>query len=241
MPTTVPSVVLVHGGFTDTSSWIGVVAELQRHRIPVLAAATPLRGLAYDAAYLSAFLDRIDGPVVLVGHAYGGAVITAAGAAARILGLVYVSSYLPEAGESYTDLQDRFAPAPAVASLQRSPYPRADDGPGAELTIRADAYPEVFAADVAADLARVLAAIQRPVAESTLTDTAPVAAWRSKPTWALITGADRAMPPEIQRFTAHRAGASVLEAETASHAITLSQPSLVADVIIRAVHALRPE
>ncbi|MFD3555624.1 alpha/beta fold hydrolase [Streptomyces goshikiensis] len=240
MPTTAPSVVLVHGGFSDTSGWIGVVAELQRHRIPVLAAATPLRGLAYDTVYLSAFLDRIDGPVVLVGHAYGGAVITAAGAATRIVGLVYVSSYLPDAGESYTDLQDRFAPAPVLASLQRSPRARADDDTDAELTIRADAYPEVFAADVAPDLAEVLAAIQRPLAESTLTDTAPVAAWRGKPTWALITGADRVMPPEIQRFTAHRAGAAVREAATASHAVALSQPSLVADLIVEAVHALRP-
>ncbi|GAA3120135.1 alpha/beta hydrolase [Streptomyces goshikiensis] len=241
MPTTVPSVVLVHGGFTDTSSWIGVVAELQRHRIPVLAAATPLRGLAYDAAYLSAFLDRIDGPVVLVGHAYGGAVITAAGAAARILGLVYVSSYLPEAGESYTDLQDRFAPAPAVASLQRSPCPRADEGPGAELTIRADAYPEVFAADVAADLAQVPG---RDPAPHRREHPHRHRSGRGLAQQAHLGADHRRRPgdaPEIQRFTAHRAGASVQEAETASHAITLSQPGLVADVIIRAVRALRPE
>ncbi|UQW99356.1 alpha/beta hydrolase [Streptomyces sp. RerS4] len=239
MPTTAPSVVLVHGGFADTSSWIGVVAELQRHRIPVLAAATPLRGLAHDTAYLSAFLDRIDGPVVLVGHAYGGAVISAAGATARIVGLVYVSSYLPDAGESYADLQDRIGPAPVRDCLQRSPCARAD-GPSAELTIRADAYPEVFAADVPPDLAEVMAVIQRPVAETTFTDTASVAAWRGKPTWVLIAGADRALSPEIQRFTAHRAGATVREAATASHAVTLSQPGLVADLIIEAVHALSP-
>ncbi|WP_030246637.1 alpha/beta fold hydrolase [Streptomyces sp. NRRL S-350] len=239
MPTT-PSVVLVHGGFADTSSWIGVVAELQRHRIPVLAAATPLRGLTQDAAYLTALLDRIDGPVVLVGHAYGGAVISAAGVVPKVVGLVYVSSYLPDAGESHADLQSRFTPAPILACLQRSTCAPGAGGPGAELTIRTDAYPEVFAADLAPDLAEVLAAIQRPIAESTLTDTAPAAAWRTKPAWALVTGSDRALTPEIQRFTAHRAGATVHEAATASHAVTLSQPGLVADLIIQAVQALSP-
>ncbi|MET7684024.1 alpha/beta hydrolase [Streptomyces sp. NPDC005423] len=236
MPST-PTVLLVHGAFADAGSWSGVVAELQSHGIPVLAPANPLRGLASDAAYIASVAAQIDGPVVLVGHSYGGAVITVAGTAENVVGLVYVAAYVLEEGESLGELQGRFALSPLVSNLKEWTYPVDGAEPATEVSIKAEAYPGIFAADVPAEVTTVLAATQRPLAAGAFGETAAAAAWQTKPSWALVSGADQAINPEVERFGAERAGAVVLEVEGASHAVAVSQPKTVAGLILDAVRA----
>ncbi|MBF9066459.1 alpha/beta fold hydrolase [Streptacidiphilus fuscans] len=227
-----PTVVLVHGEFSDATCWFGVIAELHRRDVAVVAAANPLRGLAHDAEYLVSLLSGIDGPVVLVGHSYGGALITDVGSAANVLGLVYVAAYLPDVGESFEKIGKLFAPSPIRAHLRRSSVAAPDTDRVTELTIRRDAFPALFAGDLDPELAGVLATVQRPITERTLTEAVSTAAWRTKPSWALVTGADQTLLPEIQRFTAQRAGAVTVEAPGASHAVTVSRPSMVAELIL---------
>ncbi|MFC8967630.1 alpha/beta fold hydrolase [Streptomyces sp. NPDC057094] len=237
MTTSTPTVVLVHGAFADAAGWSGVVAELQSHGIPVVAPPNPLRGLAVDAAYVASVAAQIDGPVVLVGHSYGGAVITVAGAADNVVGLVYVAAYVLEEGESLGELQGRFADSPLATSLQQSTYPVDGAGTAVEVTIEAQAFPDVFAADLPADVTKVLAVAQRPLAAASFTEAASTAAWRTKPSWALVAGADRAINPEVERFGAKRAGATTVEIEGASHAVAVSRPVDVAGLIRDAVRA----
>ncbi|GGS76949.1 alpha/beta fold hydrolase [Streptomyces cinerochromogenes] len=236
MPT--PTVVLVHGAFADTALWFGVVAELHSHGIPVLAPPNPLRGLASDAAHIASVAARIDGPVVLVGHAYGGAVITVAGTADNVVGLVYVAAYVPEVGESLSELQGRFPATELVGNLRRWTYRDPAGGEVVEVGLTEDAYPAVFAADVSAPVARVLACCQHPLAEAAFEEKATAAAWRARPSWALVAGADRTIAPDVERFGAARAGACVVEIDGASHAVALSQPTAVARLIRDAVHAV---
>ncbi|MGI5390912.1 alpha/beta fold hydrolase [Streptomyces sp. CA-251251] len=234
---TTPTALLVHGAFADAGSWSGVIAELQDQGIPVVAPPNPLRGLASDAAYIAAQAAQIEGPVVLVGHSYGGAVISVAGTAENVVGLVYVAAYVPEEGESLGELQGRFPLSPLVSNLSEKTYPVDGEEPAVEVTIAADAYPGIFAADVPAAVTRVLAAAQRPLAASTFTETASAAAWRAKPSWALVAGADQAINPEVERFGARRAGATVVEIDGASHAVAVSRPKDVAALIRDAVRA----
>ncbi|GAA1950109.1 alpha/beta hydrolase [Catenulispora subtropica] len=239
MSATNPTVVLVHGAFADAASWAGVIGELQSQGVAVIAPPNPLRGLAADAAYVGSVASQIEGPVVLVGHSYGGAVITVAGAAENVVGLVYVAAYVPEEGESLGELQERFPLAPLVANLTEWKYPLPGGESGVEVTINADAFPSIFAADVPAETTQVLAAAQRPLAVSAFTETASTAAWKTKPSWAVVAGADSAINPEVERYGAQRAGATVIEIDGASHAVAVSQPKAVADVILQAVRAAR--
>ncbi len=236
-PTPTPTVVLVHGAFADAASWSGVIAELQRHGIPVIAPPNPLRGLAADAAYVASVAAQIEGPVILVGHSYGGALITVAGLTENVVGLVYVAAYVLEEGESLGELQGRFPLSPLVSNLKQWTYPVEGGDPAVEVTITADAFPTVFAADVPTDVTKVLAVAQRPLAAAAFEETATAAAWKTKPSWALVAGADQAINPEVQRFGAKRAGATVVEIAEASHAVAVSQPKEVADVIRDAVRA----
>ncbi|MFF8642550.1 alpha/beta fold hydrolase [Streptomyces sp. NPDC015345] len=232
-----PTAVLVHGAFADATSWNGVVAELQGHGIPVVAPPNPLRGLASDAAYIASVTAQIDGPVVLVGHSYGGALISVAGTAENVVGLVYIAAYVPEQGESLGELQDRFPLSPLVSNLKEATYPVRDGEPAVEVTIRAEAFPEIFAADVPADVTKVLAVTQRPLASSAFTETASAAAWKTKPSWALVAAADQAINPDVERFGAKRAGATIVELAGASHAVAVSRPREVAELIRDAVRA----
>ncbi|BBC32188.1 Alpha/beta hydrolase [Streptomyces graminofaciens] len=227
----------MHGAFADAGSWSGVIAELQNQGIPVLAPPNPLRGLASDAAYIASVAAQIDGPVVLVGHSYGGALITVAGTTENVVGLVYVAAYVPEQGESLGELQGRFPLAPLGANLKQWTYPVEGGEPAVEVTIEAAAFPEIFAADVPAPVTKVLAVAQRPLAAAAFTEQAAAAAWRTKPSWALVAGADEAINPDVQRFGAERAGAKVVELAGASHAVAVSQPKAVADLIHDAVRA----
>ncbi|KMS85179.1 alpha/beta hydrolase [Streptomyces regensis] len=234
---TSPTVVLVHGAFADAASWSGVIEELQSHGIPVIAPPNPLRGLASDAAYVASVAAQIDGPVVLAGHSYGGALITVAGVTENVVGLVYVAAYALEEGESLGELQGRFPLSPLVSNLKQWTYPVPGGEPAVEVTIAEDAFPSVFAADVPAEVTKVLAAAQRPLAAAAFEETASAAAWKTKPSWALVAGADNAINPEVERFGAKRAGATIVEIEGASHAVAVSQPKAVAELIRDAVRA----
>ncbi|MGW2240594.1 alpha/beta fold hydrolase [Streptomyces sp. NPDC001759] len=235
--TTTPTALLVHGAFADAGSWAGVVAELQNHGIPVLAPPNPLRGLASDAAYIASLAAQIDGPVVLVGHSYGGAVITVAGAAENVVGLVYIAAYVPEEGESLGELQGRFPLSPLVSNLKEWTYPVGGGQTAVEVTIQAEAFPGIFAADVPAPVTKALSVSQRPLSTSVFDETAAAAAWQTKPSWALVAGADEAINPEVERFGAKRAGATTVELEGASHAVAVSRPKEVADLIRDAIRA----
>ncbi|MDT0462038.1 alpha/beta fold hydrolase [Streptomyces gibsoniae] len=237
MTTSTPTVVLVHGAFADAASWSGVIAELQREGIAVVAPPNPLRGLASDAAYIASVASQIDGPVVLVGHSYGGALITVAGTTENVVGLVYVAAYVLEEGESLGELQGRFPASPLVSNLKEWTYPLGEGGTAVEVTIAEDAFPSVFAADVPEDVTKVLAVAQRPLAAGAFAETASAAAWKTKPSWALVAGADQAINPEVERFGAQRAGATVVELAGASHAVAVSEPKEVAALIRDAVRA----
>ncbi|MFE9358229.1 alpha/beta fold hydrolase [Streptomyces olivaceoviridis] len=234
---TTPTVVLVHGAFADAASWSGVIEELQSHGVPVIAPPNPLRGLASDAAYVASVASQIDGPVVLVGHSYGGALITVAGTTENVVGLVYVAAYALEEGESLGELQGRFPLSPLVSNLKQWTYPVPGGEPAVEVTIAEDAFPSVFAADVPAEVTKILAAAQRPLAAAAFEEAASAAAWKTKPSWALVAGADNAINPEVERFGAKRAGATIVEIEGASHAVAVSQPKAVAELIRDAVRA----
>jgi len=228
-----PTVVLIHGAFADASTWRAVFDRLDREGHTVLAPPNPLRGLPYDSSYTTSLLDQLDGPVLLVGHSYGGAVITVAGNSDKVAGLVYVAGVVPDEGESVNDLQGRF-PALAMGPLIQ-PTPLSDGSVVA--SIDPTQFHEVFAADVPAEDGAFLAISQRPVAATAFDDPATAAAWRTKPSWAVFGSADRPVAPALHRFSYERAGSAVTEVEGASHLVMLSQPDIVASVIGEAVKA----
>ena len=236
----VPTVVLVHGGFADASFWAPVIRELQASDVPVLAPANPLRGLAHDAEYVASVVRGIDGPVLLVGHSYGGAVITVAGAAAdNVVGLVYVAAFGLDEGEAFSEIYDKFGKTAILDAVQPSDYPLDGGGTAVELTIRPELYKEAFAADLPDDLIEVLAVSQRPFA-AIFEDRPAVAAWKSLPSWYAVATADGAIPPDGQRHMAARMGAQTIEVD-ASHSIALSQPAAVADLVRRALAGVSSE
>jgi pimeloyl-ACP methyl ester carboxylesterase len=233
--TNIPTVVLVHGGFADASFWVPVIQELQSHDLPVLAPANHLRGLASDAEYIASFVNQIDGPVLLVGHSYGGAVITVAGASTRdAVGLVYVAAFALDEGESPADIFGQFGETPLLGAVRPSNYPLPNGETGVEATVAPELYREAFAADLPEDVTRVLAVSQRPFAA--FEDRAAAAAWKTLPSWYVVATADNAIPPDGERHMAKRAGAETIEVD-ASHSIALSQPKAVADLIRTAVNA----
>ena len=234
---TTPTVVLVHGGFADASYWVPVIRELQASDVPVLAPANPLRGLASDAEYIASFVNQIDGPVLLVGHSYGGAVISVAGAAtSNAVGLVYVAAWVLDEGESFGDIYERFGKTPLLDAVRPSNYPLPGGETAVELSIVPELYQSAFAADLPSDVTEVLAVSQRPFA-AILEDRAQAAAWKTLPAWAVVATGDKAIPPDAERHMAVRAGAQPIEVD-ASHSIALSQPKAVADLIRTAVTAV---
>jgi pimeloyl-ACP methyl ester carboxylesterase len=232
-----PTVVLVHGAFADSSSWNGVIALLKGDGFPVIAAANPLRGLHADADYVRSVLDSIEGPIVLAGHSYGGSVMSeAAEGHPNVKALVYVASFILERGESTGELAGKFPGGELGSALQTVKYPLPNGGLADDLYIEQDEFQRVFAADVPADTAALMAATQRPIAAAALEDTATKAAWKTIPSWNLITLRDLAIPAESMRFMGKRANAHNVEID-ASHAVTVSQPDAVADIITTAADA----
>ena len=233
------TIVLVHGAFADASSWTGVIELLQRRGHTVVAPPNPLRGLTADSAYLTSVLAQIDGPVLLVGHSYGGAVISnAATAAANVRGLVFGAAFAPDEGE----VLGAVAASSSDSLLGTAQIPRRyPTGPGdqtaTEFAIDPAKLHAVFAADLPAEQAAVLAATQRPVAEAAFTDPAGPPAWKTLPSWAVVATGDKAAGTDVVRSMAQRAGAEIVELD-GSHVIMVSRPEPVADVIVRALTAV---
>ncbi|WP_369252982.1 alpha/beta fold hydrolase [Geodermatophilus amargosae] len=228
------TIVLVHGAYADSSSWNGSISALRRAGHPVVAAANPLRGLESDAEYLRGVLAGIEGPVVIAGHSYGGAVMShAADGNPDVTALVYVASFLAEPGESLAELVAKFPGAELGSAAQPVPYPTPDGGTATELYIDRSRFPALFAGDVATDVAERMAVTQRPLALAAFEAPATRAAWRSIESWVLLAAQDLAVPAELVRFMSERANAHLVEVD-ASHAVTVSQPGAVADVILEA-------
>ncbi len=220
-----PTVVLVHGGFADASFWVPVIKDLQAHDLPVLAPPNPLRGLAHDAEYIASYASQIDGPVLLVGHSYGGAVISVAGASTpNAVGLVFVAAFALDEGESFAEIFAQFGDTPLPSAVRPGTYPLPDGETAVELTIRPELYRPAFAADLPSEETAVLAVSQRPFA-AIFDDRAQAAAWKTLPSWAVVVTSDKAIPPDGERHMAKRAGAQIIEVD-ASHSIALSQPAL---------------
>ncbi|HEX6359573.1 alpha/beta hydrolase [Actinophytocola sp.] len=230
-----PTIVLVHGAFAESASWRGVVERMRDRPVDVVAVANPLRSLPGDAAYVRDVLGGVDGPVVLVGHSYGGMVITeAAAGSTQVTALVYVCAFAPEQGESALELSTKFPGGTLGATLTAYPVTTG----GNEFAIRPDAFHQQFAADVPADEAAVMGATQRPVTEIALTTGLPTdtPAWQSIPSWFVFSDQDRNIPVALHRFMADRAGAKgVREVPGASHALSVSQPDAVTASILEAV------
>ncbi|MEU6457047.1 alpha/beta hydrolase [Streptomyces sp. NPDC047065] len=232
-----PTVVLVHGAFADSSSWNGVVEELRSHGHTVVAAANPLRGLTVDAEYVRQLLVSIDGPVVLAGHSYGGAVITnAARGLDHVKALVYVAAFVPDEGESALALAGMFPGSTLGEALRSVPVTLPDGSGVADLYIQADKFHQQFAADVPEGTAATMAAIQRPVTDAALGEKSGAPAWRDVPSWVLVATEDRNIPPQAQAFMAERAEATLVSV-AASHAVGVSRPRDVARLIGEAVRA----
>jgi pimeloyl-ACP methyl ester carboxylesterase len=223
-----PTIVLVHGAFADASSFRPLYDELLGEDATIIAPPNPLRGLTGgDGEYLKGVIGEIDGPVLLVGHSYGGSVITAAGTADNVVGLVYISGFAPDEGENLTDLQSKF-PAPGII-----PYivPHDLAGGGNEFTLAPEGFHESFCADIPADDAAFYAISQRPLAGVALSESAGTPAWRSRPVWAMLGTADRCIDPGVHRFSYERMGATVTEIDGGSHVIMVSHPKEVAEVV----------
>ena len=234
-----PTIVLVHGAFADGSSWNRVIERLQHQGYSVIAPAVPLRGLAADSAYLASVVNQLDGPVLLVGHSYAGALITnAASDAAHVVGLVFVAAFAPDTDERLGDVaatsKDSLL---GTAQVQRE-YPTGPGGETApEFLVDPARFREVFAADLPAEQAAVMAATQRPIAAAAFTDPCGPPAWKSLPSWAVVATADKAAGSDVVRSMAQRAGAEIVEVD-ASHVVMVSQPQAVTELILKALHAV---
>ncbi|MEU4613658.1 alpha/beta hydrolase [Streptomyces umbrinus] len=232
-----PTVVLVHGAFADSSSWNGVVEKLQSHDYPVVAAANPLRGLTSDGEYVRRLVASIEGPVVLVGHSYGGAVISdAAKGLDNVKALVFVAAFMPDEGESAVDLAGKFPGSTLGEALRPVPITLPDGSRTADLYIEQGKFHHQFAADVPEETAAVMAATQRPVTNAALTEAASAPAWKEIPSWVLMATEDLNIPLQTQTFMAERAKATAV-AVAASHAVGVSRPGDVARLINEAAEA----
>jgi pimeloyl-ACP methyl ester carboxylesterase len=228
------TIVLVHGAFADSASWDGVIDPLVAEGHHVVAAANPLRGLASDAQSISDLVRTIDGPVVLVAHSYGGAVISNVDRdAGEITGLVYVNGFAPEPGEHCFQLAAMF-PGSMLGEETARPVSRSDGT--TDLYVAVDSFHDIFCQDVPAPQAARLAATQRPATQEALTEPSgnrPL--WKDVPSWFLIGEEDRIIPPDLQRYMAERARAErTVAIEGASHALPVSRPDATVHPILEA-------
>lgn len=236
--TTDVTVVLVHGAFADAASWAPVTRRLLDAGHRVLAPAVPNRSLLGDSEYIRSFVEQLDGPVLLVGHSYGGAVITVAGVAHNVAGLVYVSGYALDEGESLGQLQGRFPESDLAANLVYTPFPSGGSEPGTDVSVAIDAFPAVFAAGIPLETAQVLAVSQRPLAAAAFGEAAPVAAWKTKPSWGIVSSADHTINPDVERFGYDRAGITSVTEVDAPHLVMIADPDVVVSVIETALAAV---
>jgi pimeloyl-ACP methyl ester carboxylesterase len=234
-----PSIVLVHGAWADSSSWDAVVSQLQHDGYTVYVPPNPLLGISYDSAYIRDFLDTISGPIILVGHSYGGAVITnAATGDTQVKALVYVDAFAPAQGQTIGQLVSA-KPGSCVlpaANTTAQPYPGAPAG-AVDVYIKQSVFPSCMANGLPASEASELAATQRPLTSLALTQPSGVPAWETIPSWAVIGTADHAIPPAELLAMAQQARARITVIPGAPHLSMISNPRIVTKVILAAVHA----
>jgi pimeloyl-ACP methyl ester carboxylesterase len=230
-----PTIVLVHGAFADASGWNDVIRRLIRDGYSVLAPANPLRGVDTDSAYLASVLATITGPIVLVGHSYGGVIITnAATGNPNVKALVYVAAFAPDAGDTVLGLQTKFPGTKlGEAQLDFRPYLLPDGKPSADGYVKTDVFRDIFAGDLPRSTTAVMAATQRPGDVHTLQQASGAPAWKQIRSWYLVARDDNLIPAAVQRFMAQRAGSRVVEVR-ASHVAMMSQPHVTADLIMLA-------
>lgn len=231
-----PTIVFVHGAFADSSSWNGVLTHLNQKGYPTVAVANPLRGVKSDADYVASVLKSIEGPIVLVGHSYGGAVISnALNGNENVRALVYVAAFAPDAGESAVELSGRYPGStlgPALAPPVATP-----DG-GKDLYIQQDKFHAQFAADAPAAAAQLMASTQRPITEAALNEASGTPAWKSTPSWFIYGDLDLNIPEAALSFMAQRANSKeTVVVSGASHVVMVSHPDAVAELIERAATA----
>jgi pimeloyl-ACP methyl ester carboxylesterase len=234
-----PSIVLVHGAWADSSSWDAVVSQLQHDGYTVYVPPNPLLGIGYDSAFIRDFLHTISGPIILVGHSYGGAVITnAATGDKQVKALVYVDAFAPAQGQTIGQLVTAY-PGSCVlppANVTTQPYPGAPAG-AVDVYVKQDVFPSCMANGLPASEASVLAATQRPLTSIALAQESGVPAWKTIPSWAVIGTSDHAIPPAELLAMAHKAHAHIAIIPGAPHLSMISNPGTVARVILEAVHA----
>ncbi|MGW8799290.1 alpha/beta fold hydrolase [Streptomyces sp. NPDC055775] len=235
-----PTIVLVHGGYADSSCWNGVVPELQSKGYTTIAGSNPLRGIPTDAPYIGSLLDSISGPVVLVAHSMGGTVITnAAAGKGNVKALVYIAAFAPDVGETQGELIDKFPGSEVLPVSVPVPYTKPDGTTGTDLYLSKDGQ-AAFAADVSPATFRLLQATQRPFDADSFTYPTQAAAWRTIPSWGLVAGRDKAIPPAAERWMYSRAKfRKVVEVPTSSHVAMISHPKTTAKLIEDAARATR--
>jgi pimeloyl-ACP methyl ester carboxylesterase len=237
-PKVKPTIVLVHGGYADSSCWNATIQQLQHNGYTTIAGSNPLRGIPTDAPYIGSLLDSISGPVVLVAHSMGGTVITnAAAGKSNVKALVYVAAFVPDVGETQGDLINKFPGSEVLPVSVPVSYTKADGTTGTDLYLSPTGQ-AAFAADIPAATFRVLQATQRPFDADSFIYPTTAAAWRTIPSWGLVAGRDKAIPPACERFMYQRAKArKVVEVPTSSHVAMISHPKIVADLIEDAAKA----
>jgi pimeloyl-ACP methyl ester carboxylesterase len=238
---TKPTIVLVHGAFADASGFAGVVSALRDRGFPTIGFANPLRGIAADATYLAGFLRNVAGPLVLVGHSYGGAVVAAAATGnGQVKALVFLSGWLPDEGESIAELFERSGGSLGGAAIRPLPLTGPDGSEAApDLYLDTEQFPAAFAADVDRGTAEVMAATQRPWSGAAFGEPSSSPAWKAVPSWYMLCTEDMTIPPGIQRFMAERAHSTVQEL-AASHASMVSHPEAATELILQAAQATAP-
>ena len=234
-----PTIVLVHGAFADGSSWDGVIERLQHQGYAVEAPALPLRGVGVDAGYVASVLGQLDGPVLLVGHSYGGAVISnAATQVANVVGLVFVAAFAPDTDEILGDVTAESKDSILMPALRQREYPTGRNGETApEFFIDPAMFRSAFAADLPEARTAVMAATQRPIAAAAFSDRSGAPAWKSMPSWAVVATEDKAAGADLVRTMARRAGADIVEIDS-SHVVMVSQPEAVTDLIVQAARSV---
>jgi pimeloyl-ACP methyl ester carboxylesterase len=232
------TVVLVHGAFADAGSWVPVIQRLLAAGVPVRAPAVPLRGLQSDSAYIASVIAQIPGPVLAVGHSYGGAVIcNAATVATNVKGLVLVSGFAPEENESLSEVEGTSRDSALGPALVQAQFPTGSAETAVELYVDPTKFRAVFAADLPEDQANAFGASQRPIAASAFDDVSGPVAWKHLPTWSVVATGDKAAGSDVLLSMARRANAEILELE-GSHLVMVSQPEPVTDVILSALEQI---